>query len=144
MSDTPAEIRDHWTLFRNARGRVLVHGLGLGMAVRGLLLDSEVEHVLVIEKDPDVIAYIAPQLEARFGTARWTVRQDDALTWKPEKGARWDVVWHDIWPSITSDNLDSMATLHRRFGARCDWQGSWAREECKDRARREKKHGGWW
>jgi hypothetical protein len=31
--------------------------------------------------------------------------------------------------------LVEMRSLHRRYGSRCDWQGSWCRREC-ERARR--------
>jgi hypothetical protein len=139
MSDTPDEIRDHLDVIRRARGRVLIHGLGLGVVLRACALKAEVEHVLVIDKSPDVIALVAPHYEAMFGD-KVEIREGDALTWKPEKGAFWDVVWHDIWPNICLDSLPSMHRLHRRFGRRCHWQGSWSREELELRQSREKRY----
>jgi len=131
MSDTPDEVRDHIELIVKAKGRVLLHGLGLGMVARAALLKPEVEHVTIIEKAPEVVKLVGEPLIARFGAERTAVITDDAFTWKPPKGVRWDVVWHDIWPTLCSDNLPEMAQLHRRFGHRAGWQGSWGRSWCE-------------
>lgn len=133
MSDTPDEIMDHNPLFWRARGRMLINGLGLGVVVRGALMSDQVEHVTVIEINPDVIALVGPHLSEAFGSERLEIIEADALTWKPPKGARYDAVWHDIWDNICTDNLPDMHRLHRRYGRRCDWQGSWARAECECR-----------
>jgi len=135
MSDTPDEIRDHFELLRRAEGRVLIHGLGLGMAVQGCLINHNVGHVTVIEKSSEVIALAGAHYLERFGTERLEIIPGDAFAWKPPRGARWDCVWHDIWDDLCTTNLTEMHTLHRRFGRRCNWQGSWGRWQC-ERARR--------
>ncbi len=125
MSDTPAEFDDHrefWSYVRWFGGSVLIHGLGLGCAVR-MALQAGAERVTVIELDQDVIDHVAPHLNSN----RVTIYQGDALTRKWPVGSRWTVVWHDIWDTICSDNLPEMHRLHRRFGGRSLWQGSWAR-----------------
>ena len=136
MSDTPDEIRDHMGPIRQVEvgQRCLVHGLGIGMIARALLIEGA-GHVTVVEKSPDVIKLTAPWLRGLFGDRRIDIIEGDALTWKPEKGARWAVVWHDIWDNICSDNLPEMKKLHRRFGRRSDWQGSWARWQCERQAK---------
>lgn len=126
MSDTDDEKRDHAEAFWEAQrrgGRVLIHGLGLGMVVKATLALPNVEHVDVVEIDPRVVKHIGPHYESE----RCTIHLGDALTYEWPTGARWDVVWHDIWPTITGDNLPTMHRLHRRFGRRAGWQGSWAR-----------------
>lgn len=143
MSDTPDEIRDHNDVFFKVKvsrrvscgfkPRCLVHGLGLGMVARGVLLEGA-EHVTVVEKSPDVIKLVGPWLRKDYGD-QVAIIEGDAFTWKPPKGAYWDIVWHDIWDYITADNLPEMHKLHRRFGRRSDWQGSWARPECERAAR---------
>ena len=55
----------------------------------------------------------------------------DAFEWRPPKGVRYNAVWHDIWDDICTDNLPEMTRLHRKYGRRADWQGSWCRELCK-------------
>lgn len=128
MSDTRAEIDDHRELFRRAKGHVLIHGLGLGMALSGVARKPEVSHVTVVELAEDVLHLVQGHYTEMYGD-KVTYVQDDALTWKPPAGQRYGAVWHDIWPTICETNLEQMKRLHRRFGRRAEWQGSWAREQ---------------
>jgi spermidine synthase len=142
MSDTPDEIRDHWDVIRRANGRVLINGLGLGVVLNACLSkvlsddgtsagrEMAVEHATVVEKNQDVIDLVGSYYEDRFGD-RLTIVHADALEWKAPRGERYNVVWHDIWDDICADNLDSMKKLHRKYGRRCDWQGSWCRHLCE-------------
>ena len=130
MSDTPAEIADHLHFIRRATGTVLLHGLGLGVVLQGCLEGGNVEHVTVVEKSPDVIALVAPHYQKRYGR-RFELIEGDAFAWKPPRGRRWTCAWHDIWTSINPDNLPQMHRLHRRFGRRVEWQGSWSRSLCE-------------
>jgi len=133
MSDTPSEIRDHRLAIRVARGDVLLNGLGLGVMARACLMKPEVEHVTVVELAREVIMLVEPWLAeiARKANTRLTIIHANALEWQPPKNKRWDAVWHDIWDDICADNLPDMHKLHRRFGRRCDWQGSWCRAEAE-------------
>lgn len=124
MSDTPAEAWEHWSPYRMAQGRVLLNGLGLGILLKAILSKKEVGQVTVVEISEDVIGLVAPS----YRDPRLTIVHDDALTWQPPRGARFDAVWHDIWTDICEDNLPDMRRLHRRYGRRCDWQGSWSRK----------------
>jgi hypothetical protein len=127
MSNTPAEINDHWELFYNAKGNILINGLGLGVCLQYLLDSNKIEHATIIEKSEDVINLVANT----YQDERVTIINDDALTFKPPKGIRYDAVWHDIWDYICADNLSEMITLHRKYGRRTDWQGSWCRWLCE-------------
>lgn len=129
-TDTPDEIRDHRFAIYRAIGQVLINGLGLGITVQAMLNRPEVEKVTVIEISPDVIALVGPHYQERFGD-RLEIIEADAFTWKPPKGVRYSVVWHDIWDHICSGNLPEMHKLHRKYGRRADWQGSWCRYECE-------------
>lgn len=131
MSDTQAEIQDHREPAIHAHnGRVLVNGLGIGVVLQAVLEEPTVEHLIVIEKSRDVIKLVADHWQKRYGN-RLTVVHADAFDWKPPKNTRYCVVWHDIWDSITADNLPEMHRLHRKYGRRCDWQGSWCRWMCE-------------
>jgi spermidine synthase len=112
MSDTQAEIRDHLPFLWRARGRVLVTGLGLGVVTKGLLDKAEVQHVTVIERNANVIALVAPH----YACDRLTVICADALTWRAPQGARYDCIWHDIWPSMDEDRVPEITRLCRRYG----------------------------
>lgn len=132
MSDTPAEIRDHneaiWRIEKVLDENVLINGLGLGVILKVAMMNERIEKIVVVEISPDVIKLVAP---AYTHDARVHIVQADALVWRPKRGTRFAVVWHDIWPAICSDNLEDMKLLHRSYGKRCSWQGSWARWQCE-------------
>lgn len=136
MSDTPDEIRDLAPIFARATGRVLVHGLGLGCVVRGLLSMERVDHVDVVEISPALIELMG----GYFEDERVTIHEGDAINFDWPKGTRWNCVWHDVWDTLCADNLTeaggyaepcSYEKLHRKFGRKCDWQGSWGWEFLK-------------
>lgn len=142
MSDTQAEIRDHVpAILQIAYGaeRVLLHGLGIGMVLNAALMADSVSEIDVIERESEVIELVGEHYTAKAVSCGKTLRLrcDDAYLWTPPKAAHWNVIWHDIWPSICGDNLEGMKKLHRRFGRRCDWQGSWCRHECECQAKSE-------
>jgi hypothetical protein len=132
MSDTPAEIRDmrmfcfalQWT----SATHVLINGLGMGLAMKMALSFDTVEHVDVVEIDERIIRLIGKGV---YDDPRVECHEHDALTMKFPRGMMWSVVWHDIWPTISEDNLRQMHRLHRMYGHRCAWQGSWCRGEAE-------------
>lgn len=131
MSDTPSEIRGCWPVFdalEKFGGRVLLNGLGLGMVVKAALLLRSVEQVDVVEIDPDVIALVGPHYTT---DPRVVIHEGDALNFQWPRGTRWNVAWHDIWPTICGDNTATMGTLNRRYARRTVWQGAWEQTECQ-------------
>lgn len=129
MSDTPAEMRDHYAAVRRAKGSCLINGLGIGMVLKAVLKKPEVTDVTVVDVSQDVIDMVAPH----YADERVVFVCADALTYQPPKGKRYQMVWHDIWDYICANNLEQMHALHRKYGRRTDWQGSWCRDECERR-----------
>lgn len=127
MSDTPAEMRDHRQAVRNATGSCLINGLGIGMVLKNILLKDDVTDVTVVEISQDLIDMVSPY----YQDSRVTFVCCSAFDYKPPKGKRYNMVWHDIWDYICGDNLPEMTKLHRKYGRRTDWQGSWCKAECK-------------
>lgn len=128
MSNTPAELRDYRYFAYKAKGNILINGLGLGCCLAEILKKQEVISVTVIEISLHVINLVAPFFES---DPRVKIIHADAFKWQPPKKVRYGAVWHDIWNNICSDNLPEMTKLHRKYGKRTDWQGSWAKELCK-------------
>jgi len=64
MSDTPDEQYDHMPVITNVAKhraeRVLINGLGIGMVLNAVLHMDCVQHVDVVEIDPDVVALVGP------------------------------------------------------------------------------------
>ena len=129
MSNTPDEIRDHLYFIHKAKagGHILINGLGLGVSLKAILESDKVKSVTVIEKSPDVIALVAPSFA---NEKKVTIICADALEWKPPKGVRYQAVWHDIWDNICADNIPEMSKLHRKYGRKTYWQGSWGKALC--------------
>jgi hypothetical protein len=127
MSDTPAEMRDHYGAVINARGSCLINGLGIGMLLQAIIKKTEVTDITVVELSEEVIQMVAPH----YLDPRVTIVHSDAMEYKPPIGKRYQMVWHDIWDNICSDNLPQMHKLHRKYGKRSDWQGSWCRSQCE-------------
>lgn len=132
MSDTRAEIMEHspfinklWWL-EDARPRVLINGLGLGMAVRAALVHGA-EHVDVVEIDQDVIDLIGPT----FANDPVTIHHADAFGIKWPEGTTWTLAWHDIWPAIDDDNLPGMAQLRAKYENSVEWQDCWQEAGCR-------------
>lgn len=134
MSDTPDEIRDHYSIIRNAKDHILINGLGLGVVLQACIEKDSVTHVTVIEKSPDVIKLCGEFYKEKYGN-KLTIINEDAFEYKPPKNIKYGAVWHDIWTNISEENLSGMHKLHRKYGKRTNWQGSWARGYC-ERARK--------
>ena len=126
-SDMPAEMRDQSEAVYRARGHCLVNGLGIGLVLKNILAKPEVASVTVVEISQDLIDLVSPH----YADPRVTFVCADALQYQPPKGKRYQMIWHDIWDGICSDNLPAMASLKRKYAKRCDWQGCWAECECR-------------
>lgn len=132
MSDTRAEIMEHtpfinklW-LLDDMEPSVLINGLGIGMAVKAAQVHNA-SRIDVVEVDEHVIELVGPNFA---DDPRVTIHHADAydITWPA--GTTWDLAWHDIWPTITEDNLDGMDRLQQKYRRRIQWQASWQRPEC--------------
>lgn len=130
MSDTSMEYRTNLDVVRKARGSVLIAGLGLGMILVPILKKPEVTEVTVLEQCQDVIDLVSPH----FQDPRLKVICVDVFTYRPPKGKKYDVIYHDIWAYQSTDTLKEMAILHRKYGrylAPNGWQESWRRGTLK-------------
>lgn len=140
MSDTSEEKRSNYSFVRNAKGDVLIGGLGIGMVLDAILKKDEVKRVVVVEKYQDVIDLVTPY----FKDKRLQIICDDIFDFKT--AYKYDTIYFDIWPDITTDNLEGMATLHRKFAKRKNpgaWMDSWQKDLLKSRLRQEKQQI-WW
>ena len=125
MSDTPCEIRDHLGFIHRAKGRCLVNGLGLGVVAKALLENPEVTHIDVVEIEQDVINLVWPTY---YTNAKIKIHYGDAFTFIWPNGTSWDCIWHDIWPTLCTDNLEEVTKLKRKYARRTNWQAAWAEE----------------
>lgn len=138
MTDTMAEMFDHYDAVRNAKGDVLITGLGLGMVANAVARRDVVNSVTVVEISNDVISLVKDSLDPKV-----RVELGDAFTWTPPKSVKYNMIWHDIWPDICVDNLADITRLKRRFARRLDgWQGAWVEGLLRAQKRRDDRSGG--
>lgn len=139
MSDTQMERRTNQEFVRQARGNVLIAGLGVGMILVPILKKPEVKTVLVVEKYQDVIDLVAPSFKEAIDDDRLVILREDVLKMELEEDWCFDTIYFDIWPSICGDNLPEMKELHGRFKPclnRGGWMESWMRGELSRRGSR--------
>lgn len=155
MTDTGHERWSSLPLLDNARGNVLVTGLGLGMVLTPLLANPKVKKVVVVEKNSDVAQVVLPPLmkywqSCHFLRVRDVVRDvavslGDAWTWNPyketiQKGQKFDTIFHDIWATFGPELLPEFRKLKRRYRkwlAKDGWTGCWAEDTCRQLRREE-------
>jgi hypothetical protein len=126
MSDTPSEMKDHLSVVNNASGSVLINGLGIGMVLKNILLKTSVTDITVIEISQELIDAISPY----YNDDRVTFVCSNAFDYIPPKGKKYNVVWHDIWDYICSDNIPEMNILRKKYSRKSKWQGFWCEREC--------------
>ena len=142
MSDTYMERETNREFIRNAHGRVMIAGLGIGLILENLrdkVADGIVTSIVVYEKYQDVIDLVGN----RYNDLPIEIRREDILEYKPQKGEMYDTIYFDIWPTISTDNLKDISMLHQRWKAhkpKDGWMDSWMRyylRNIRERERRE-------
>jgi len=111
-SDVPMELYSQSVVFRVATGRVLVGGLGIGMASTLIANLPAVTEVVSIEKEKDVIALVKDQLP-KTRSPHKIVRADLFKFIAKDKGP-WDFAYFDIWsPTGEGAWMDYVVPLWR-------------------------------
>jgi len=138
MSDTQMEHRTNSEFLYRAHGHVLLAGLGLGLVLDGLRNNMDrIQSITVVELSQDVIDLVAK----KYKHPKIKIVQGDITTWEPPAGMKYDIIYFDIWPEISEDNLELMAQLGRRFAKYKNrsnpkaWMESWSRREMRANAR---------
>lgn len=140
MSDVLDEKLEHENIVQIATGRVLLNGLGLGMVLNAILLKPDVEQVVVVEKSLHVLSLVGSQYRLRMKAGvypqnylndkRLVLVNNDAFLYNPGAHVTFNVVWHDIWPALSTENLKQITKLKRKYARRLvtpgKWQGAWA------------------
>ncbi|MGN1345741.1 MAG: hypothetical protein ACI4V1_03085 [Eubacteriales bacterium] len=118
MLVTPNEIRTMAEPIRQAHGKVLTFGLGLGYFAFHAARKAEVASVTIVERDPNVIQLFETYLRPQFPCAdKITVRHDDAFAFAEQKmsAGGYDFVFADIWHD-PSDGVPAYRRLKQYEG----------------------------
>jgi hypothetical protein len=93
MSDSPQEMFLQYEAYKNAKGKVLVGGLGLGLYANMVALKDEVTEVVVVEIDKDVIKLCRPR------NNKIKVVHDDIWNFIKTTNEKFDYAYIDIHSS---------------------------------------------
>jgi len=150
MSDSNMEKVSNLDVIENAHGNVLIAGLGLGMILIPILKKKEVKHVVVVEKEKEVIDLVLPYLmkylkkhglDKKLGEV---MNKDiHEVSFDHKNGFKWNTIYFDIWSNICTDNLKEIRALKKRFRkgrAKGCWVGAWMEDELKYQLRRKTRY----
>lgn len=90
MSDSPQEMFLQYEAYKNAKGRVLVGGLGLGLYAAMIASKPEVTEVIIIEIDKDIIKLSKPK------NKKISVVNEDLWKFLKETKEKFDYIYVDI------------------------------------------------
>lgn len=102
MSITPSEIDSMEKEIKEAKGKVITFGLGLGYYAYMVSLKNDVESVTIVDNDDDIIdlflTYILPQFEFKN---KIHVVKSDAFKFLTNSLQEYDYAYFDLWHSPT-------------------------------------------
>ena len=132
MTDTDMERATNLELIKQARGHVLVGGLGLGMVVFALLAKRPKIHSLtVLEINVDVINLITPNLRP-WADPRMTVIDTSVFAWvKRRRDPKFNTIYMDIWPNVGGNygsEVDRLREHYQPMLSPKGWMGDWQTE----------------
>ena len=111
MSDTDMEKRTNANFVRNAHGKVLIGGLGIGLILLAIQDKPEVKQIVVVEKHREVIDLVKDQLPLNE-----KVEVVNADVWEYTPAEKFNTIYMDIWNYINTDVYrDSMKPLIVRY-----------------------------
>lgn len=140
MSDTPMEQRTNTKFIEKANGDILIGGLGIGMVLIPLIEKPEVKSITVIEKYQEIIDIVGSQIDFK---GKVTIINDDVFKAKTPRGAKYDIIYFDIWNYINSDIYEEMKQLKAKYKSKLrkksenpkSWIGCWCEKEAKNNSK---------
>ena len=139
MSLSPVEIESLAPHVAHMRGRVVIAGLGMGLALYNALMRPAVRQVTVLERDSQVISLFAAIVSGDWGgSERFSIEQVDAREWRSTSPV--DFLYADIWdkvgaPEAAGDTRMMYRNLRPKsagyWGMEADFVSFLARNRCR-------------
>lgn len=126
MSNTLMEVITHQKAIKQAKGNVLVAGLGLGMFLTAIKDKKEINKIIVIEKSKEIIKLIGKYYQNK----KIEIINSDIFQYQTKE--KFDFIWFDIWPDICNDNLQEMEFLKNKFSKNSNDILCWSEEFLKN------------
>lgn len=112
MSDSWMECKTNINFVNNAKGNVLIAGLGIGLIVLAIQDNPDVKNITIIEKDESLKNIVLKQLSKHLND-KINIIISDINEFEPKE--KYDTIYFDIWNNISGENLDEMNNLSDKF-----------------------------
>lgn len=131
MLDAPSEAATNDPYAEKAHGNVVTFGLGIGYFLYMALRNPRVNHVTVVEKDPDVIRTFEKVFAPLFPDHKYfEILEADAFDcWNETFLSGFDYIYADIWQS-NDDGLIQMKDLLAQYLPPFEKADFWIEESC--------------
>jgi len=106
MSTTPMEVESHIIHIEEAKGDVIVGGLGMGYYISKIIKKPEVTSVTIIEQNKAVIAMYEKLMETNkdfFYSDKIKIIHADLVTYESEQV--FDYAYFDIWATLDTEEI---------------------------------------
>lgn len=130
MSDHEFETLTNQKFLDNAKGDILIFGLGIGLIVFPLLDDDDVKSITIVEVDSGLIDEVFPIIIKNDPKSKVNVYLSNAFEF--ETNDMFDTIYFDIWADINQQAFSEMKILSERFIKNLKpegWIDSWCSEE---------------
>lgn len=123
MVDSHKEFKEHELLWNNAKGNILIGGLGVGMVNEKLINMPNINSITIVEKSEEVIELVWPYCKK---DERFTLVQADIDAWSVPSNSYWDYAWFDTWLSTVNVELGEYSrALVEKYSIFCKKMGFW-------------------
>jgi spermidine synthase len=130
MTDNEFEMITNQKFIDNAKGDVIIFGLGIGLIVYPLLQDDNIKSITIVEVDKDLIDETFSILLKADTKSKLKVVNSDAFQYQDDK--KYDTIYFDIWAIINEQSFHEMKVLSNKFSSNLNqdgWIDSWCSEE---------------
>lgn len=113
MTDSEMELLSNKHFIDNAKGDILILGLGLGMIVFPLLEDNSINSITIIEKDQEIIDFVGEKINNLDVSKKVKIVCDDAFNYfkNTQDYGMYDYIYIDFWSTITQESVNEMEYL---------------------------------
>jgi spermidine synthase len=135
MSNHETETITNQKFIDNAKGNVLIFGLGLGLIIFPLLNDEQITKIDIVEIDSDIISYVGDIIKSHDVRNIVRIHKGDSFEYHNELQTTYDTIYFDIWEYVGEKELYEIKDLHKTYTIflnKNGWMDSWRSEKMKD------------
>ena len=130
MSSHEFETITNQKFLDNAKGDILIFGLGIGLIIFPLLADNDIKSITIVEIDDGLIDEVFPIIIKNDLESKVSVILSNAFDFETDK--MFDTIYFDIWSVIDQQSFLEMKILSEKFTKNLKpggWMDSWCSEE---------------